>query len=592
MTIPPDLDKGGTNVQKGRIYQGPSLGWVDAIVQDTTPAKQDTILFRTNWDIWEPITLGGNLTFSNGVLNAVGAGLPDAPADGQTYGRLNNTWTVVTGGGTGGGNVSSSGSPVNGQVAQWVSGTAIQGVPISSFGLAPLNGPVFTGDPQAPTPLAADNDNSIATTAYVTSAVSTLSGTITASLNTKAPLASPVFTGDPQAPTPATTDNDTSIATTAFVKNVVGGYQPLDDDLTAISALTGVNVIYFRSGPGAWTPVTIGANMSFASGVLSSTGGGGGGGVATSGTVTASMLTGYADSSGALIRGINLPPAGLALSTNNLVLANDLAALEGISATGVMIYRSGVDTWSTVTIGAGLSFSGGTLTSTGAAGVTSLNGLSGVVNLVAGSNITITPAGQNLTIASTAGGGNVSNSATPAAGQVAVWTDATHIQGRNIFTCSVTAPASPQVGDFWYSLTSGLLSAYINDGNSLQWIQISPAIPGPSDFVPRSQTTNIVAGYTFTPNNLGNIPNFTINPALGNYQYGSNTAARTWTAPTADCAVDILVTNSATAGAITFSGFTVGASIGDPLTTNSGDKFVISIRRIHGISSYYVRALQ
>ena len=34
----------------------------------------------------------------------------------------------------------------------------------------------------------------------------------------KAPLASPVLTGDPQAPTPATADNDTSIATTAFVK--------------------------------------------------------------------------------------------------------------------------------------------------------------------------------------------------------------------------------------------------------------------------------------------------------------------------------------------------------------------------------------
>jgi Collagen triple helix repeat (20 copies) len=34
----------------------------------------------------------------------------------------------------------------------------------------------------------------------------------------KAPLASPTFTGDPQAPTPATADNDTSIATTAYVK--------------------------------------------------------------------------------------------------------------------------------------------------------------------------------------------------------------------------------------------------------------------------------------------------------------------------------------------------------------------------------------
>lgn len=37
--------------------------------------------------------------------------------------------------------------------------------------------------------------------------------------SSKANLASPIFTGDPRAPTPATADNDTSIATTAFVKN-------------------------------------------------------------------------------------------------------------------------------------------------------------------------------------------------------------------------------------------------------------------------------------------------------------------------------------------------------------------------------------
>lgn len=36
-------------------------------------------------------------------------------------------------------------------------------------------------------------------------------------MTAKAPLASPVFTGDPQAPTPSPGDNDTSIATTAFV---------------------------------------------------------------------------------------------------------------------------------------------------------------------------------------------------------------------------------------------------------------------------------------------------------------------------------------------------------------------------------------
>jgi hypothetical protein len=40
----------------------------------------------------------------------------------------------------------------------------------------------------------------------------------------KAPLASPAFTGNPTAPTPAGGDNDTSIATTAFVQSALGSY--------------------------------------------------------------------------------------------------------------------------------------------------------------------------------------------------------------------------------------------------------------------------------------------------------------------------------------------------------------------------------
>lgn len=51
-----------------------------------------------------------------------------------------------------------------------------------------------------------------------------------------APLAGPVFTGDPQAPTPATADNDTSIATTAYVKSQ--GYLTPPANLT--SQVTGV----------------------------------------------------------------------------------------------------------------------------------------------------------------------------------------------------------------------------------------------------------------------------------------------------------------------------------------------------------------
>lgn len=70
--------------------------------------------------------------------------------------------------------------------------------------------PALTGNPTAPTPNPADNDTSIATTAFVKTVVADY-----------APLASPALTGNPTAPTPITADNDTSIATTAFVKAVI-----------------------------------------------------------------------------------------------------------------------------------------------------------------------------------------------------------------------------------------------------------------------------------------------------------------------------------------------------------------------------------
>ena len=75
----------------------------------------------------------------------------------------------------GGGNVSNSGTPTSGQYGKWVTATTIQGVApatvLSDIGAAPLASPTFTGDPQAPTPAAGDNDTSIATTAFVKAAV-------------------------------------------------------------------------------------------------------------------------------------------------------------------------------------------------------------------------------------------------------------------------------------------------------------------------------------------------------------------------------------------------------------------------------------
>src|SRR4249919_1582818 len=72
------------------------------------------------------------------------------------------------------GTVQVSGTPVGGQLASWVNANTIQGINVASLGYAPINNPVFTGDPQAPTPAPTDNDTSIATTAFVKTQVGQL----------------------------------------------------------------------------------------------------------------------------------------------------------------------------------------------------------------------------------------------------------------------------------------------------------------------------------------------------------------------------------------------------------------------------------
>jgi hypothetical protein len=72
-------------------------------------------------------------------------------------------------------------------------------------------------------------------------------------------------------------------------------------------------------------------------------------------------------------RTITAPAAGITVSNGDgvagnptLALANDLAALEAISGTNVIPYRSATDTWGTVTIGTGLGLTTGTLAITDA----------------------------------------------------------------------------------------------------------------------------------------------------------------------------------------------------------------------------------
>lgn len=111
---------------------------------------------------------------------------------------------------------------------------------------APLASPTFTGTPAAPTAAANTNTTQIATTAYVqteladyltTSSASATYLTISTAASTYAGLAGPAFTGNPTATTQSPGNNSTRIATTAFVTAAItaaaGGITALTGDVTA-----------------------------------------------------------------------------------------------------------------------------------------------------------------------------------------------------------------------------------------------------------------------------------------------------------------------------------------------------------------------
>lgn len=327
----------------------------------------DTMYYRRadNPPLWAPVVIGANLVFNGGTLSATGGGGP-------------------------GGGISTAGPVTAAMLAAFAdaSGTLIQGVTVSGPGIAYASGLLqTTGDLLALENLTGSNvlyyraADAVWSAVTYSNAIGLVSGQLALSptlqaLGVLANVADtvPYFTGASGALATAFTVFGRSLvgAANAAAALTLLGAQPVDGDLTAISALSGTNTIYYRSGTSTWSPVTIGANLTFVGGTLAATGGGGGG-VSTSGAVTAAMLTGYADATGLLIRGITMPGAGLTLVGAALTLANDLSALEALSGTNNIYYRSGVDTWSPVTF-SGLTFTGGVLAVSGGGGGVTTSG--------------------------------------------------------------------------------------------------------------------------------------------------------------------------------------------------------------------------
>jgi len=158
--------------------------------------------------------------------------LTDAPSDGNQYARMNGAWDIVSAPPSYITSVSSPLSVSSGDLTidltlyateSWVtsgfySSTNPSGYITSSALLPYLLSGTAASTYQTIAGMSSYLTTSAAASTYLTQANAASTYFTIASAANKADLASPVFTGDPQAPTPATSDNDTSIATTAFVK--------------------------------------------------------------------------------------------------------------------------------------------------------------------------------------------------------------------------------------------------------------------------------------------------------------------------------------------------------------------------------------
>ena len=154
--------------------------------------------------------------------------------------------------------------------------------------------------------------------------------------------------------------------------------------------------------------------------------------------------------------------------------------------------------------------------------------------------------------------------------------------------------AIPVVSGTLNASTSWLLtSAVATVGTSpLTYTQFSIA---PSNVATLNGTSQALTG-GFLPTSIsdGTKSSGTYTPVCGAgpQHYITNGGAFTLAAPAADSNCLILMTNNGSAGAVTFSGFTVGSSTGDALTTTNTNAFTLSIWRINSVSGYRIAAMQ
>jgi len=135
---------------------------------------------------------------------------------------------------------------------------------------------------------------------------------------------------------------------------------------------------------------------------------------------------------------------------------------------------------------------------------------------------------------------------------------------------------------------------YVDGVTSAIQTQLDGKEPIDAEILRADTDDNLTAGYTATADNDGTQSSgtYTPSPVGGNLKRIVNGGAFTLAAPTyaGDYTMIVQMTNSASAGAVTFSGF--NRQTGDTLTTTDGHDFFLFIVKINGFESVNVQALQ
>ena len=145
----------------------------------------------------------------------------------------------------------------------------------------------------------------------------------------------------------------------------------------------------------------------------------------------------------------------------------DLTALAALTGTNDIYYRSAADTWTSVTIGTGLTFTGGTLAASGGAGISSLNGLTDATQTFAAGTT-----GTDFAISST---GTAHTFSLPSASAIArgvITTGAQTIAGNKSFSGSIALGGAAHAGSLTLPLFQwiafGTSSIISSDGNNVR----------------------------------------------------------------------------------------------------------------------------